>query len=112
MEGPAGGVQQGPGGRSMKEAFSQEVTIGRGGVVRVQSPDLPAGARARVVVLLEGPEAEPPPLASLVGRSKPCFKSAAEVDAFIRRERGRYAFVPTSSELFAQRKRDERARER
>ena len=71
----------------MKEAFSREVTIQPGGVVRIESPDLPAGARARVVVIVEDPGSEPPPLASLAGRSKSCFKSAAEVDAFMRQER-------------------------
>ena len=71
----------------MKEAFSQEVTIQPGGVVRIQSPELPAGARARVVVIVEEAGAEPPPLATLAGRSRPVFKTAAEVDSFIRRER-------------------------
>lgn len=72
----------------MKEPFSREVTIQPGGVVRIESPDLPAGARARVVVIVEEPGSEPPPLAALIGRSRPSFKSAAEVDAFLRRERG------------------------
>ena len=76
----------------MKEAFSLEVTIQPGGVVRVESPDLPAGAKARVVVFVETPGSGPPPLATLVGRSKPVFKSAAEVDAFIRRERDGWDF--------------------
>ena len=71
----------------MKEAFSQEVTIQPGGVVRIQSPDLPTGAKARVVVMIEEPGSDPPPLASLMRRSKPAFRTAAEVDAFIRRER-------------------------
>ena len=76
----------------MKEAFSQEVTIQPGGVVRIESPDLPAGAKARVVVMLfQQPDSEPPPLSSLVGRSEPVFRSAAEVDAFIRRERDDWA---------------------
>ena len=74
----------------MKEAFSREVTIQPGGVVRIESPDLPAGARARVVVILEQSKSEPPPLAALMGRSKPVFRSAAEVDAFIRRERSEW----------------------
>ncbi len=71
----------------MKEVLSREVTIQPGGVVKVQSADLPEGTRARVVVIIEDPGAEPPPLAALVGRSNPAFRSAAEVDSFIRRER-------------------------
>ncbi len=71
----------------MKEIFFSKVTIQPGGVVRIESPDLPAGAKARVVVFVHDAESEPPPLASLVGRSKPCFRSAAEVDAFMRQER-------------------------
>ena len=72
----------------MKEAYSKEVTVQPGGVVRIECPDLPAGLKARVVVFVEEPESEPPSLASLVGRSRPAFESAADVDAFIRRERG------------------------
>ncbi len=75
----------------MKEAFSKEVTIQPGGVVRIQSPELPAGARARVVVIIaepgEEPGGEPPPLVTLAGRSRPAFRTAAEVDSFIRQER-------------------------
>ena len=71
----------------MKEAYSEEVTIQPGGVVRIENPDLPEGAKARVVILVEQPDSEPPPLATLVGRSRPAFRSAAEVDAFVRHER-------------------------
>ena len=79
----------------ISEEFSRNVTIQPGGVVRIESPDrsaelaagLPAGAKARVVVILEDRGPEPSPLATLVGRSPPVFSSAAEVDAFIRQER-------------------------
>ncbi len=71
----------------MKEAFSKEVTVQPGGVVRIQSPELPAGARARVVVIITEPGDEPPPLVTLAGRSRPAFRTAAEVDSFIRQER-------------------------
>ena len=83
----AAGGRWGRGAPKMKEAFSREVTIQPGGVVRIQSPDLPSGAKARVVVIIEEPGTDPPPLASLMRHSRPAFKSAAEVDAFIRRER-------------------------
>jgi hypothetical protein len=43
---------------------------------------------AEVIVVYQSPSSDPPPLAGLAGRSKPVFRSAAEVDAFIRRERG------------------------
>ena len=43
---------------------------------------------AEVVVVYDSPSSDLPPLAGLAGRSRPAFGSAAEVDAFLRRERG------------------------
>jgi hypothetical protein len=74
-------------GARMIQALTQEVTVAAGGVVTVRSPDLPPGARAQVVVLLNEPRPEPPSLGSLIGRSPPSFNSADEVDAFINGER-------------------------
>ena len=43
---------------------------------------------AEVIVVYDSPSSGLPTLASLAGRSRPAFSSAAEVDSFIRRERG------------------------
>jgi hypothetical protein len=40
----------------MVEAIRQTVTVQAGGTVEVRSPDLPAGVRAEVIVLIEGPD--------------------------------------------------------
>jgi hypothetical protein len=75
------------GGGPVKEAFAREVTIGEGGVVRIESPELPTGARAFVIVIVEEAASPQPPLSQLMGRSAPSFRSAAHVDEFIRKER-------------------------
>jgi hypothetical protein len=77
----------------MVAAIKQTVTIGPGGTVQVSSPELPAGARAEVIVLVqsESPtsatEAPAPTLSSLFGVGKGGFRSVEEVDQFIRSER-------------------------
>ena len=42
---------------------------------------------SEVIVVYQGAPSELTPLATLAGRSKPSFGSAAEVDAFLRQER-------------------------
>ena len=77
----------------MIEAYTQETTIQPGGKVTVESPDLPVGAKVRVVVLVERPAAptpqsgEPRPLSSFIGTGRGGFKSVREVDEYIRAER-------------------------
>ncbi len=75
----------------MTRAIKENVVIGRGGVIEIRRPDLPEGAAAEVIVMLEEPAAgadsEPPPLTSLFGKAEGVFASGAEADAFIRAER-------------------------
>ncbi len=74
----------------MTRAIKKQVTIQPGGVVEFRHPDLPAGAIAEVIVLVEpveGPADEPPTLTSLIGSTKGLFGSAEEADAYLRRER-------------------------
>jgi len=78
----------------LKEAFSREVTIGEGGVVRIESPHLPTGAKAFVIVIVEDRATTPPPFSKLLGRSRPSFHSAAEVDDFIKKERDSWTSSP------------------
>ena len=72
----------------MVTAIRQSVTVLPGGVVEVRSGDLPAGATADVIVLIDrpGPAAPPPrrPLASFIGTGKGLFRSVAEIDAYVR----------------------------
>jgi hypothetical protein len=77
----------------MVAAIKQIVTVGPGGVVRVTSPELQAGARAEVIVLVQdaAPQGQPPfasqPLAAFIGAGQGCFSSVEGADTFIRSER-------------------------
>ncbi len=71
----------------MVRVIKEQVMIQPGGVIEIRRADLPAGVRAEVIVMIEQPAKEPPPLTSLIGSGKGCFGSAAEVDAFLRAER-------------------------
>lgn len=80
----------------MAETIRQRVTIQPGGVLAIQHPELPVGVEADVliqtgdtIVLIEVKRRleETSPLSSFIGRGKGCFKSAEEIDEFIRAER-------------------------
>ncbi len=59
-----------------------------GGVIEIQSPELPAGATVEVIVLLE-PQAQSASqgLSRFIGAAQGNFATPAEVDQFIRLER-------------------------
>jgi len=72
----------------MSTAIRKSVRVQAEGVIEVRSPQLHAGTRADVIVILDDEEQAPHrPLASYVGSCKGTFKTAEEVDEFIRRER-------------------------
>jgi hypothetical protein len=64
----------------------ERVTV-KGGRVEVRHPDLPEGAEAEVIILVEPYQEELPPLASFLGQGRGCFSNAEEIDDFIRSER-------------------------
>ncbi len=73
----------------MIRAIKENVIIRPGGVIEIRRPDLPEGAAAEVIVMIEEPAATepPPPLTSLFGKAKGVFTSGEEADAFRRAER-------------------------
>jgi hypothetical protein len=71
----------------MIQAIKERVTVQAGGKIEITHPELLAGTEAEVLIMIEQPSTEPPPLVSFVGKGKGCFTSADEVDAFIRAER-------------------------
>jgi hypothetical protein len=71
----------------MTQAIREHVTIEREGVIEIHHPALAVGTQAEIIVLVEQPVTERPPLVSFIGKGKGCFANAAEVDAFIRAER-------------------------
>ncbi len=77
-----------PRGKTMATAIRQSVIVRSGGVIEVRSPELTPGARAEVIVILDdGAPAKRKPLASYVGTGKGTFRTAQEVDEYLRRER-------------------------
>ncbi|HET6569119.1 MAG TPA: hypothetical protein VFG50_14225 [Rhodothermales bacterium] len=70
----------------MVQAVRKRVTIKRGGIVEMQDPELPEGAEAEIIILLNSQPSgqDLPPLTELVGSAKGVFKSPEEIDAYIR----------------------------
>ncbi len=73
----------------MVRAIKENVIIRPGGVIEIRRPDLPEGAAAEVIVMLEEPATPEalPSLTSLIGKANSGYASGAEADAFIRAER-------------------------
>jgi len=71
----------------MVQAIKENVIIGAGGLIEIRRPDLPEGAAAEVIVMIETREPGPPPLTSLLGKARSGYASGEEADAFLRAER-------------------------
>lgn len=74
----------------MTQALVKHVIVKEGGKIELQSPDLHEGQKAEVIVLLEEGKASPKKsstFSAMLGHGKGLFKSADEVDAYIRAER-------------------------
>ena len=72
----------------MVQAIRQVVTVKPGGVIEIHSPELSAGERAEVIVMVDRREpSERGSLRSILGTGKGCFATPEEADAFLRRER-------------------------
>ena len=72
-------------------AIRQATTVQPGGVIQITTDRLSAGVRAEVIVLVEETSSvDPvmfPTMRSLIGAARGSFKSAAEIDTFLRSER-------------------------
>ena len=71
----------------MIQALRQNVVVQHGGHIEIDSPELPEGAPAEVIVMIEDAQDKPRPMASMIGAGKGCFSSVEEIDALIRKER-------------------------
>lgn len=67
-------------------AVKQKVVVKKGGRIELESSELPEGATAEVIVLVEA-EAKVPPLSGLLGKAKGNFSVGADADEHIRQER-------------------------
>ena len=80
----------------MTNALRQTVIVQPGGVIEIRSPELPVGAAAEVIVLVDVPPATTPSgkplaLARWIGAARGGFATPAEADAFLNRERDTWA---------------------
>lgn len=71
----------------MVSAIREHVTVQAGGRIEIPASELPAGAEAEVIVVLEQTERRSGSLLNMLGKGKGCFTSPEAADAFIRRER-------------------------
>jgi hypothetical protein len=71
----------------MIHALRQKVIVQPGGVIEIRSDELPPGATADVIVILDSAPAQALPLVRLIGAGKGSFATPAEADAFLRDER-------------------------
>ncbi len=67
-------------------AVKQKVVVKKGGRIELESSELPEGATAEVIVLVEA-EAKVSPLSDLLGKAKGNFSFGADADEHIRQER-------------------------
>jgi hypothetical protein len=73
----------------MRTELRQKVTVQTGGVVTIQSSELPIGETVEVIVLIEDqqPQEQERTLTSFIGAAKGCFATPEEADQFIHQER-------------------------
>lgn len=71
----------------MLNGIRQEAIVQPGGVIQLQSAELPEGATVEVIVLLESSSKPSRSLTSFIGAVKGSFATPEEVDQFIRQER-------------------------
>ena len=74
----------------MIQAIKKEVTILNGGRVEFSSPELKAGVRAEVIVVIPNSQPIGSKLAPFIGKGKGAFTTSSEVDKFLRKERDKW----------------------
>jgi hypothetical protein len=70
----------------VSDEVRRRVLIEPGGIIRIQSDELPSGVEADVIIHVRRP-VQPNRYASLFGSGRGAFASSVEVDTFLRRER-------------------------
>lgn len=71
----------------MNEAIRQKAVVKPGGVINIQSLELPVGTEVDVIVIVERAGKKKQSLRSIIGTGKGCFATPQEADDFISRER-------------------------
>ena len=73
--------------KSMTKVLRQRTTVQSGGVIALQSNELPAGATVDVIVLVEEAPVKPISLSKLIGTARGCYNNPEEIVEYIRQER-------------------------
>jgi hypothetical protein len=71
----------------MSLELRKHVLVQEGGLIELRFPELAGGLAAEVTVRVSSDTAPPKTLSEILGTGVRGFKSADEVDAFVRRER-------------------------
>jgi hypothetical protein len=71
----------------MNQAIRQKAVVKPGGVINIQSSELPVGTEVDVIVIVERAGKKKQSLRSIIGTGKGCFATPQEADDFISRER-------------------------
>jgi hypothetical protein len=71
----------------MLNGIRQKTVVRSGGIIQLQSAELPEGATVEVIVLLEPPVEPQRPLTNFIGAARGSFATPEEADRFIRQER-------------------------
>jgi hypothetical protein len=71
----------------MNEAIRQKAVVKPGGVINIQSSELPVGTEVDVIVIMERAGKKKQSLRSIIGTGKGCFATPQEADDFISGER-------------------------
>ncbi|MDJ0621032.1 MAG: hypothetical protein QNJ63_30555 [Calothrix sp. MO_192.B10] len=71
----------------MNQAIRKRTVVKPGGVINIQSLELPVGTEVDVIVIVETAAKKKQPLRSIIGSGKGCFATPQEADDFISRER-------------------------
>lgn len=71
----------------MDQAIRQKAVVKLGGIIKIQSSELPIGTEVDVIVIMKTVAKNKQSLSSIIGSGKGSFASPQEADDFINRER-------------------------
>lgn len=71
----------------MNQAMRKKTVVKPGGVINIQSSELPVGTEVDVIIIVKTTARNKKSLRSIIGSGKSCFTTPQEADDFISRER-------------------------
>jgi hypothetical protein len=73
--------------KNMNQTIRQKVVVKPGGVINIQSSELPVGSEVDVIIIVEKATQQKQSLRSIIGTGKGSFATPQLADDFISRER-------------------------